>query len=43
LGKFCQCVNLSLLQFFHQVTGLKKGNLGAVMAIQTFDDYARWQ
>jgi hypothetical protein len=38
LGKFCQCVNQSLLQFFRQSTGLKKGNFGAVMAIQAFGD-----
>jgi hypothetical protein len=42
LGKFCQCINKSLLEFFRQSTGLKKGILGAVMAIQTFGDYARW-
>jgi ribosomal protein S27E len=42
LGKFCHCVNQSLLQFFRKATGLKKGNLGAVMAIQTFGDYVRW-
>ena len=40
--KFCHCVNQSLLQFFRKATGLKKGNLGAVMAIQTFGDYVRW-
>lgn len=38
LGKLCQCVNKSLLRFFRTATGLK-----AVMAIQTFGDYARWR
>ena len=42
MGKFCQCINQSLLEFFRTATGLKKGSLGAVMAIQTFGDYARW-
>jgi Zn finger protein HypA/HybF involved in hydrogenase expression len=42
LGKFCHCVNQSLLQFFRKATGLKKGKLAAVMVIQTFGDYARW-
>jgi hypothetical protein len=42
LGKLCQCVNKSLLRFFRTATGLKTGSLGAVMAIQTFGDYARW-
>lgn len=42
LGKLCQCINKSLLRFFRTATGLKEGSLGAVMAIQTFGDYARW-
>lgn len=41
LGKLCQCANKSLLALFR--TALKRdGVLGAVMAIQTFGDYARW-
>ncbi|OGQ96095.1 MAG: hypothetical protein A2521_13390 [Deltaproteobacteria bacterium RIFOXYD12_FULL_57_12] len=42
LGKLCQCVNKSPLRFFRTATGFKTGTLGAVMAIQTFGDYARW-
>jgi len=42
LGKLCRCINQSLLKFFRTATGLKSGALGAVMAIQTFGDYARW-
>jgi len=33
LGKFCQCINQSLLQFFRQATGLKKGNLGKTLGL----------
>jgi hypothetical protein len=36
LGKFSQCINQSLLQFFRKATRLKKGTLVAVMAIQAF-------
>ncbi len=42
LGKLCRSINQSLLKFFRTATGLKSGALGAVMAIQTFGDYARW-
>ncbi len=42
LSKLCQCANKSLLQYFRAAIGLKDGKLGAVMAIQTFGDYARW-
>ena len=42
LSKLCRCANKSLLQYFRTVTGLKDGKLGAIMAIQTFGDYARW-
>jgi len=42
LGKLCRCINHILLKFFRTATGLKSGAPGAVMAIQTFGDYARW-
>ena len=42
MSKLCRCANKSLLQYFRAATGLKDGKLGAVMAIQTFGDYARW-
>ena len=40
LGKLCRSINQSLLKFFRTATGLKSRALGAVMAIQTFGDYA---
>lgn len=42
LTKLCHCANRSLKQFFRAALNLPKGEIGAVMAIQTFGDYGRW-
>lgn len=43
LAKLATCAADSLLTFFRSALDLKDGICGAVMTIQTFGDYAKWQ
>ena len=42
LSKLCHCANFSLKHFFRTALNMPTGDIGAVMAIQTFGDYGRW-
>lgn len=42
LTRLCHCAHRSLKRYFRTALGLPRGEIGAVMAIQTFGDYGRW-
>jgi hypothetical protein len=42
LTRLCHCANRSLKTFFRTALNQPQGEIGAVMAIQTFGDYGRW-
>lgn len=42
LGKFCHYANHCLKHYLRTALNLPKGEVGAVMAIQTFGDYGHW-
>ena len=42
LGKLSQCASSCLTSFFRITLGKKLGIPGIALAIQTFDDYAKW-
>lgn len=41
LSKLCHCAHRSLKRYLRSALGLPKGEVGAVMAIQTFGEYGR--